>query len=851
MKKIALYFLFFVVSVNVLKAKECFQIYYTSESPIPEATAAKELCQYLKGKYSKYDFVTTNRISDSLCIVVGSYEQLMKSFNLNNIEKPKGYAVMSIDNPYSVKKFIIGADSRSTLDGVYGLLEKLGYGFYLTHDSEPMQTEKIDFSEWDISDQPLMKERIVFTWHNFVSGCTGWNYPEWHHWIKQSSKMHYNSIMVHAYGNNPMFQFEFNGIDKTVGYMNTSNSGRDWGGEHINDVRLLPGGKIFKDSIFGSIPAMVPDNQRVEAATQLMQQVFRDAKENGMQVIFALDCDTKEANSQEIILSLPEKARFKTNNVWLVNPDVPEGYEYYKKIISTLVTTYPDIDKFAVWIRNNPTPWTSLPIQDMPKSWEKEYAEFIKQEGRVLNMKKVCGAFGLAKMVKAYQKALKELGRDNIEVMVGSWDWDFIHVANYTMPNNVSFIPLDYGHTLDHPATQYVLSQVGDRRKLIPVIWAHHDDHRYIGRSYYPYPQLANLLEMEKASGIGIIHWTTAPHDLFFKNVSKQVWHRSKNENLRTTIEEYVGNEWKNHIPALEEYLHKWSAEAPMFGRETSSYFFSVNDFNTSIVHEFGSCDEIMRKSKERLALLETIKQKETKHNTSLIEYFKEMELFYLDFFSNQEKYNHALELIKQNKREQAGKELAETYPEKVIESYANSIQKGYNTMGEKGIVFSMGTRYYPHFINLKQMVGMQDIKIRFAKTKHDELAQWPGDKTWYIDEQGLWRVLGNKEINGDVIESNDYVTFDKAIKINLSTFYGHDLPAGEYQIMLETLPASSLDIYSATNDSDETKINYTTKKVNDKIQNYFNIHLSDKKSYIKLLSHGKIEMYKMIITPK
>lgn len=845
----------FFFFVRTLKATEDVFVYYTKGGGQVEAKAAEELCRYLADIYPQNRFLTTDQLSDFTKIVVGSYDQLRKNFELDNVMKPSdgGFIVTSVKGNNSVKKFIIGADPRSTLDGVYALLEKLGYGFYLTHETKPLKKDKIDFAEWDCQDNPLVEDRIVFNWHNFLSGCTGWNYSDWQSWIEQSSKMRYNSIMVHAYANNPMFRFEMNGIKKPVGYMNTSNSGRDWGGQHINDVRLLPEGNIFDDSVFGADVAKVQDEQRVDATIRLMQNVFHDAKKHGMKIIFALDCDTKAASPQEIVHSLPEKARFKTKDAWLVNPEEPEGYNYYKKQVADLMELYPEIDKLALWVRGaENSSWRTLTPQSMPEKWRREYDDFLANEGRVTKDMRTCGAFALAKMIKAYQKALKELGYGSVEVMLGSWRWDFVSVANYTMPTDVAFIPLDYSYVLNQPSTQYKLFQIGDRRKLIPVVWAHHDDHRYIGRSYRPYASFADILKMEKASGFGIIHWTNSPHDLFFKNICRQIWLDSKNESLETTIKSFVRNEWKTDNFALNEYFYKWSTEAPMFGRETGDSFFGYNEFNL-ITEEFGTCDDIIRKAKERLTLLEAVKKKVVSQNLPLFEYAKDMERFYIEIFKNQKHFNKAYELLKQQKPLAASKELLQTDPEKVIASYAKTIKNGPKTIGEKAILFSMGTRYYPHFFDLKQQAGMIPVNFKFAITKHDELAQGAGYLTWFIDEKkDLWRVLGKKEIGENIREFENHISFEKPIELDLVSIFNHTLPSGEYEILISSLSPEStvpLDIFYITGQDFKTKVNYVSETANGRNQIRFKINLKDKGSRLELQPQKEIKMERMSIT--
>ncbi len=168
---------------------------------------------------------------------------------------------------------IYGYDDPGVLQGVYKLLEKLGYDFHLSQVISPQPKGEFSFEDWELSDYPLQEERIVFNWHNFLSGCSGWDLEQWKEWILQSARLGYNTIMIHTYGNNPIHSFTHNGVEKASGYLATSMSGRDWGTEHVNDIRRLLGGANFDHSVFGSQAALVPDNMRVDAARSLMQTV--------------------------------------------------------------------------------------------------------------------------------------------------------------------------------------------------------------------------------------------------------------------------------------------------------------------------------------------------------------------------------------------------------------------------------------------------------------------------------------------------------------------------------------------------------------------------------------------------
>ena len=199
--------------------------------------------------------------------------------------------------------------------GVHALLEELGFGSYLTTDSDPPPRPGApSFAGWTMADAPLAKERIVFNWHNFLSGCSSWNYDDWALWIDQSRRMRFNTVMIHAYGNNPMFTFAHHGVAKPAGFLTSTVRGRDWGTEHVNDVRRLAGGSVFSGPVFGADAALAPVDRRAEETQAMMKRVLAHAGASGMHVCFALDVDTASSNPQEVVLTLPESARFRLSD---------------------------------------------------------------------------------------------------------------------------------------------------------------------------------------------------------------------------------------------------------------------------------------------------------------------------------------------------------------------------------------------------------------------------------------------------------------------------------------------------------------------------------------------------------
>ena len=171
--------------------------------------------------------------------------------------------------------------------------------------------------------------------------------------------------------------------------------------------------------------------------------------------------------------------------------------------------------------------------------------------------------------MRAFDRALKELGRDRVQLAAGTWNFSFLPAADLFLPRHVKFIGLDY--EILHDASQlgaaenrHKLAAIGGHREVVPVIWAQHDDGNYIGRPYTPFPEFHAKLVDAKASGFGIIHWTTRPLDLFFASHIKQVWRNTEDQPLRATCGDMAARSFGVRArEKMGEYLKRWVTDAP------------------------------------------------------------------------------------------------------------------------------------------------------------------------------------------------------------------------------------------------------------------------------------------------
>lgn len=746
--------------------------------------ASNELTRYFSEIYpgTKFSHTANNERADVLFMLTDQ----AGAFGLTAMPQTReSFAI----TPKDGQLLVVAPDERGLLNAAYALLEEQGSGFYISGDIIP-QKKWAGFEGMEMSDAPLTGERVIFNWHNFLSGCTGWDLEHWKQWIDQANKMRYNTIMVHAYGNNPMFTFEHLGERKVSGYLNNTASGRDWGNQHINDVRRMVAGEIFDAPVFGATASFASEEKKEKEAIELMQQVFQHAEDRGTRIIFALDFDTWMANPQNIIRKMPAEAVFEINGFLTPNPDHPAGFEYYKQQLIALTDLYPQIDQLSVWHRRpsfNPglgTIWMNFSYDIFPPDWKMEYDRKMAENPHLERNIKSTSMFAYGKLIEAIQRARDEV-KPELEISSGSWRFHFIKFADAFFPSEVPLFPLDWEIVFDEPDAIETLRKAGSNRDMYPIIWAHHDDHRYIGRPYTPWSNLADRLRETNSKGFGIIHWTTHPLDLYFTSSGRQVWERTMNEPLKTTVENYVATNFGSGNDELVRYYYDWVTTGPMFGRETSNHFVDLGGQRHG--HDLEPWEVMAEKTRQRLAILNEIPGL---RDNDYLQYQKAMEEFYISFFDNQIMFREAYDLARNHQIDEARALLSGTNPREAIQRYADAHKIIGFTRGEMAMVFSMNTRWLVDYMNLGQRLGMEPIRFLFSPTNHDPLAQSPGRNTYWVDEDGnWWRSLWEHEISHCCFsEDSDppALIVEDRFDMPLTTMHGQSLLAGGYELRLD-----------------------------------------------------------------
>jgi len=800
-------------------AEQTVTISVAQNASPPETIAAAELAQHLGAIYPDVRFVVGGERGD-VAIRLGTPESdpgLAAQVGLDALHGPESYVVTKAEIGGTQTGMILGADPAGVIYGVYALLERLGAGFFLSLDTAAeSRPGAFNLAAWDLANHPLTPTRMVFNWHNFLTGCTAWDLEDWKSWIRQAQKSGFNTIMVHAYGNNPMFTFGFNGFEKPVGYLATTRQGRDWSVNHVNDVRHLHGGFLFDEPVFGSEAGKVPNDERVRAKQSMMRDAFRYARQRGVKVNFSLDFDVPSCNPPEMIMSLDPADRFKIRGVWHARPDTPGGHAYYKAQAEALMSTYPQIDTVSLWRRSDGhsgATWPMLRLDEMPESWQEEYQSIVAKDPEAAKLHQSVPAFGMAKVAVAWRKALDELGCREVQLAHGSWREYFVLGVDRFMPEDVSVIPLDWKivQRNDFMSKRDMLERFGATtraNRVVPVIWAHHDDGMHFGSPLKIYKDFNHRLKTMNAGGFGIIHWMNWPFDAYFTAHARRVWSATEDESLRATCD-YLAGRWFGaaNLDLMRRSLEAWMTDMPAFGRETSDFFFDRP------VNWYGGRDKVVNGCMDRIALLEQADLSiMTGAQRNMHAFFIGNERYVAAVFDTQARFEAAQAAFSDGRLDEARELLSNCRPEQVIEDYARNLQHLGPTRGEEGAVVTMNTRWLPHYTRLRQQLGMEPVRFNYGPTSHEPLAQSAGIWTFHFSPgKELWQTFGTRTTGAetfviDQVESPDGVAERHAsvchdglisavpIRLVLSPilpqgsrggFKRENLPAGEYELKL------------------------------------------------------------------
>jgi hypothetical protein len=402
-----------------------------------------------------------------------------------------GYVLRSISEGRRSLVVVSAPTPKGVLNGVYGLLEEMGYGFYLGGDTLPSSVPsmgELSGRGLSVSKTPAFAVRGSLPWFNFLNSPTTWELADYQWFFDQLTHMRCNFVGFHVYDHEPFAAYEFEG--RLIGgepLLNTTAS--VWGTHPMATSAFYAGtGEYFDNDAFGASSSSIADRaESIRAAKETLRQALTYAKGRGLNVClgFEITGDPLEASTQ---------TRFEAR-------------------LKALLADYPMLDYVWLWesesmgVDPGGEPALRTPFNTVAQRWSDAFRGvngFDRQaEGVRLTL------FGL----HAYR--VLEALRPDVRLAMSGWGGDeWLHCSDFypgmdkLLPEDVVFSALD---NIDvTPQVSAVYGQLAPNRQRWPIVWFEFD-----GDQWMPQPNLEDIAgacrdALDKgAQGLLGIHWRT------------------------------------------------------------------------------------------------------------------------------------------------------------------------------------------------------------------------------------------------------------------------------------------------------------------------------------------------------
>ena len=472
-------------------------IYVGTEASALERFAASELqryCYAVDGKLLAINNAMGMQPS-ATGFVIGTSDTLPRvgedwPFGLDE-PSSEGYILHTISDG-GRKLIVIAAPSPvGVQNGVYGLLERLGFGFYLGGDTLPAKLPSFTgvVSEGiHVSQSPAFSVRGSLPWYNFFNSPTAWELPDHKAFVDQLAKMRCNFVGFHTYDAEPFAAYEYGGA--IVGGEPLANTSKaTWGTHPMATSDFLAGtGQFFARDYFGAASSHMNSRvQSIAAAKDVLRQSLRYAKDRGMQVClgFELRGDPFDPGIQ---------ARFEAR-------------------LKSVLHDYPMLDYVWLWepeamaVSPGGEPAARTPWHTATERWSEAFAGVPESDRRA-------EAVRLALFARQ-ARCVMEAVRPDVALVLSGWggdQWlrcsDFFPGMDQVLPEDIVFSALDNIRVT--PTVSAAYGAVADDRPRWPIIWFEFD-----GDQWMPQPNLRETAgacrdALDKGcQGLLGIHWRT------------------------------------------------------------------------------------------------------------------------------------------------------------------------------------------------------------------------------------------------------------------------------------------------------------------------------------------------------
>ncbi|NIA13018.1 MAG: hypothetical protein GWP08_02975 [Nitrospiraceae bacterium] len=403
----------------------------------------------------------------------------------------EGYVLHTISDG-GRKLIVVAAPTPAGVqNGVYGLLERFGFGFYLGGDTLPAKLPSIAGAVSEgihLSQSPAFSVRGSLPWYNFFNSPTAWELADHKAFIDQLAKMRCNFVGFHAYDTEPFAAYEFG--DALVGgepLVNTSKP--TWGTRPMATGDFLAGtGQFFARDYFGAASSHMDNRvQSIAAAKDVLRQSLRYAKDRGMQVCLGFELRG--------------------------DPFDPDTQSRFEARLKSLLQDYPMLDYVWLWepeamaVSPGGEPAARTPWHTATERWSEAFADVPEADRRAEAVRLSLFAWQARRVMEAV--------RPDVDLVLSGWGGDqWLHYSDFfpgmdqILPEDVVFSALDNIRVT--PTVSDAYGAVSKDRPRWPILWFEFD-----GDQWMPQPNLRETAgacrdALDKGcQGLLGIHWRT------------------------------------------------------------------------------------------------------------------------------------------------------------------------------------------------------------------------------------------------------------------------------------------------------------------------------------------------------
>lgn len=424
---------------------------------------------------------------------------------------------------YMIRRDLRGArvmarTAEGLVNGVYGLLRELGFGFYLGSEAIPARLP--DRLPRDcVTANPALTVRGVLPWYNFLNSPTTWDPIDHRALIDQLIRGGANFVGFHTYDSEPFGAFSAKGR-MTLGARLLNTASPIWGTTPQPTSRFGFGtDRLFADPHFGARTSL--DVADPDSAVRQEQAVLRDA--------FAY------AHSRGVRTCLG----FEITG----DPTLPAERATFLKRIDHLMDAYPDIDYIWLWQAETggATGWmgpSSAALARYAAFWRAAFARAVDrtrgdpgffqatEEGKQARALEGARLALYALMAHRRMSARSRAPR----LVISGWGGDDrILSAEYyagldsLLPSDVVFASLD--HISPRDRVDGVYHALSKTRERWPIPWLECD-----GDQWHPQPHVHTLEALARdllrsgSQGFLGIHWRTRDVEEDFAYLTQYAW---------------------------------------------------------------------------------------------------------------------------------------------------------------------------------------------------------------------------------------------------------------------------------------------------------------------------------------